>query len=122
MKKLIEIFTALLVTPFRPRIDRVLQLVNDARTSLNLPNLNDLPLGDKGRATACPLAMALGGMVGVDGICFKERNAALHVAMAWHTGIRQAPNEQYIVSLPLTLRHFVRDFDLGAYRKLAGAC
>ncbi len=122
MKKLIEILTPLLVTPFRPRIDRVLQLVNDARTSLNLPNLNDLPLGDKGRATACPLAMALGGMVGVDGICFKERNAALHVAMAWHTGIRQAPNEQYIVELPLTLRHFVRDFDLGAYRKLAGAC
>jgi hypothetical protein len=121
MKKFIEIFTAFLVTPFRPHISEVLELVNEARTSLDLPLLHSLPAGNLGRTRTCPLALALGGMVGVDGICFKERQMALHVASAWQTPVRSAANEQFVVTLPATLRYFVRDFDLGAYRRLAAA-
>ena len=115
LNSLIERFTALLIAPFKPKLAHVLSLVNDARESLDLPILDVLPSGEKGRSTSCPLAVALGGVVGVDGICFNDPYAARHVASAWHTNIRQHDNRRFIVSLPDTLRSFVRDFDLGAY-------
>lgn len=115
LNTLIERLTALLIAPFRPKLSNVLSLVNDARTSLNLPSLEALPSGDKARATRCPLALALGGMVGVDGICYDDSYSAQHVAEAWHTSIRRHNDRKFIVDLPQTLRAFVRDFDLGAY-------
>lgn len=93
--------------------------INEARASLNLPLLNGLPDGLKANPHQCPLAHALGGMVGVDGICFNDPETALQVASAWHTPIRSATSDRYIVTLPDTLQHFVRDFDLGAYRLFA---
>ena len=115
LNSLIERLTALLVAPFRPKKSHVLALVNEARRSMNLPLLPALPAGEKGRSTSCPLARALGGIVGVDGICFDDRYAAEHVAGAWHTPVRQHDASRYIVALPGTLRAFVRDYDLGAY-------
>ncbi len=119
MKKFIDLLTTLFLLPFRPRLEAVLLKVNEARASLNLPSLQAMPAGAEGRATTCPLAHALGGMVGVDGICFNDPQMALSVADAWHTGIQSNGNERYIVTLPETLRQFVRDFDLGAYRLFA---
>ncbi len=116
MKSFFDTITALFVLPFRPSIHSVLQKVNEARESLNLPSLSTLPAGAEGRATQCPLAHALGGMVGVDGICFNDPQKAFQVASAWHTPICTRGSERYIVTLPETLRQFVRDFDLGAYR------
>ncbi len=116
MKKFFDLVTALFLLPFRPNLEAVLLKVNEARTSLNLPQLQAMPAGAEGRANTCPLANALGGMVGVDGICFNDPQMAFSVADAWHTGIRANGNERYIVTLPETLQHFVRDFDLGAYR------
>ena len=116
MKKILEFVTALLVFPFRPSIKAVLQQVNEARESLNLPVLQSIPAGNEGRTTTCPLAHALGGMVGVDAICFNDPQIALQVASAWHTPMHANDGERYIVRLPETLRKFVRDFDLGAYR------
>lgn len=116
MKRFVDFLTALVVLPFRPSINAVLQQVNEARVSLNLPLLSALPGGAEGRATQCPLAHALGGMVGVDGICFNDPQTAFQVAAAWHTPISTRGAERYIVTLPETLRQFVRDFDLGAYR------
>lgn len=84
-----------------------------------MPRLQTMPVGAEGRPTECPLAHALGGMVGVDGICFKDPQIALQVASAWHTPIQTSGAERYIVKLPETLRQFVRDFDLGAYRLFA---
>ena len=119
MKKLFALVTALLFVPFRPSVSQVLHLVNQARVSLNLPPLDALPPGTKGRSVACPLSRALGGRVGVDGICFDERTAAYCVADAWQTSIINRGYERYVVHLPLPLKHFVRDFDLGAYYRLA---
>ena len=117
LNALIERITALIAAPFRPRLTNVLDLVNAARDSLCLPQLNDLPHGDRGRSTSCPLANALGGIVGVDGICFDSRYAAQHVAAAWQTSMRERDASRFIVTLPGTLRSFVRDFDLGAYAR-----
>ena len=115
LNSLIERFTALVAAPFRPSLTRVLELVNEARRSLDMPRLQTLPPGKQGRSTTCPIAMALGGIVGVDGICFNSRYDAQHVASAWQTHIKQHDSSHFIVSLPETLRSFVRDFDLGAY-------
>lgn len=119
MNKLIEAITAFLVRPFRPNPELVLNEVNSARASLGLPDLNQLPAGAKGNAANCPLAVALGGFVGVDGICFDEPNQARRVAQVWRTGVREAGASRYVVTLPALLQHFVRDFDLGAYGRLA---
>lgn len=119
MKKFFDLVTALLVLPFRPSIEAVLLKVNEARESLNMPQLLAMPAGEEGRSTQCPLANALGGMVGVDGICFEDPQMALQVSSAWHTPIQSSGTELYIVTLPETLRQFVRDFDLGAYRLFA---
>jgi hypothetical protein len=119
MNTLIEAFTAFLVRPFRPNPELVLTEVNSARASLGLPDLERLPTGAKGNASSCPLAVALGGFVGVDGICFDEPNQARRVARVWHTGVRQAGASRYVVALPALLQQFVRDFDLGAYGRLA---
>ena len=119
MKKFIEFVTALLVFPFRPSINAVLRQVNDARASLNLPLLQSMPTGAEGRPNQCPLAHALGGFVGADAICFQDPQVALQVATVWHTPMHANDGERYIVTLPDTLRNFVRDFDLGAYRIFA---
>ena len=119
MKKIISFLTAFLFIPFRTRISHVLELVNTARHALNLPRIESLPSGVEGRATACPLANALGGMVGVDGICFNERHKALYVAEAWQTRVSNRGQQRYVVDLPAPLRTFVRDFDMGAYRLFA---
>ncbi|MDZ4699606.1 MAG: hypothetical protein SH809_07870 [Rhodothermales bacterium] len=119
MNKLIEAITAFLVRPFRPNPELVLNEVNSARASLGLPELSRLPAGARRNASSCPLAVALGGFVGVDGICFTESNMASRVAGVWHTGVRQVGASRYVVALPALLQHFVRDFDLGAYGRLA---
>ena len=119
MKKLFDFITALLLLPFRPKKAKVLELVNSARYSLDLPRIDALPEGEMGRSVSCPLAHALGGIVGVDGICFEEHYKARYVAQAWQTRVSNRGHRRYVVDLPDTLRHFVRDFDLGAYRRLA---
>ena len=119
MKKFLDFITAIVVLPFRPKIEAVLAQVNEARKSLNMPVLQAMPAGAEGKAKDCPLAHALGGMVGVDGICFNDPQVALQVSSAWHTSMNVRGAERYVVTLPETLRHFVRDFDLGAYRLFA---
>ena len=115
MKNIINFIAALILFPFRPNIKQVVSLVNVARNSLNLPALETLPGGEKGRSTSCPLAQALGGIVGVDGICYQDRYKAQYVASAWQTRVYNRGHQRYVVDLPDTLKHFVRDFDLGAY-------
>ena len=105
--------------PFRPAKSDVLHLINEARNAEGLPNLDDIPRGLTGQPNQCPLANAIGGFVGVDGICFDEPVQAMSVASAWKTRVRQHPNGSYIVRLPELLQRFVRDFDLGAYHKLS---
>ncbi len=119
MKRLLALLTTLCFLPFRPRLSRVLELVNAARGSLDLPRIESLPAGRTGRSTACPLAAALEGVVGADGICYKERYKALDVAQAWNTKVYHRGRQKYVVDLPDTLRFFVRDYDLGAYHRLA---
>ncbi|MFK7846529.1 MAG: hypothetical protein AB8G77_14615 [Rhodothermales bacterium] len=119
MKRFFDFVTALIVLPFRPSLSAVLLKVNEARKSLNMPQLASMPSGAEGKSTQCPLAHALGGMVGVDGICFNDPQLALQVASVWNTPIQANGSERYIVTLPDTLRQFVRDFDLGAYRIFA---
>lgn len=116
MRKILHFITALILFPFRPNLRQVLLLVNEARDSLSLPAIERLPKGEKGRSTSCPLAQTLGGIVGVDGICFKERYKAEYVASAWQTNMYNRGHQRYVVDLPDTLKHFIRDFDLGAYR------
>ena len=119
MKKFIDLITALFLLPSRTKISQVLDLINLARTSIGLPELATLPDGEEGRSTACPLAHSLGGMVGVDGICFKESYKARYVAEAWNTRVSNRGQQRFVVDLPVPLRKFVRDFDLGAYRLFA---
>ena len=119
MKRFFDFVTALLVLPFRPSLSAVLLKVNEARQSLNMPQLTSMPAGAEGKSMQCPLAHALGGMVGVDGSCFNDPQIALQVASVWHTPMQANGSEKYIVTLPETLRQFVRDFDLGAYRLFA---
>ena len=116
MKKIFNFITALILLPFRPNLKHVLSLVNVARGALNLPAIETLPRGEKGRSISCPLAQALGGIVGVDGICFQDHYTAEFVASAWQTKVYNRGHQRYVVDLPDTLKHFVRDFDLGAYR------
>jgi hypothetical protein len=119
MRTLLEAITALLVRPFRPDPRYVLEQVNVARASIGLPGLTMLPSGTKANAASCPLAVALGGFVGVDGVCFSESSVADRIACVWRTDVRRAGAGRYVVGLPLLLQHFVRDFDLGAYGRLA---
>ena len=116
MKTILNFISALILFPFRPNIKQVLNLVNVARDAQNLPAIETLPQGSKGRSTSCPLAQALGGIVGVDGICFQDHYRAQFVASAWQTRVYNRGHQRYVVDLPETLKHFVRDFDLGAYR------
>ena len=116
MKNILSFITALILYPLRPNPKHVISLVNTARDSLDLPKIEKLPRGERGRSTSCPLAQALGGIVGADGICFEDRYKAQYVAAAWHTRVYNRGHQRYVVDLPDTLKHFVRDFDLGAYR------
>lgn len=118
MKTLAHSFLTWFLLPFRPARADVLQLINEARRAEGLDDLEAIPTGVAGRPDECPLAKAVGGFVGADGISFDEPVIAMSVASAWHTGVRQHANGNYIVNLPNLLKRFVRDFDMGAYRNL----
>ncbi|MEZ4700918.1 MAG: hypothetical protein R2834_11350 [Rhodothermales bacterium] len=98
MNKLIEAITAFLVRPFRPDPTIVLHEVNSARSSMGLPELATLPAGSKGNAKDCPLAVALGGFVGVDGICFESPSMADRVARVRWTGVRHMSASRHVVT------------------------
>jgi len=116
MRALMRLITGLAVRPFRPRPSTVLSAINTGRHALQMEPLKDLPLG-KANPHTCPIANALGQMVGVDGVRFSDAQNARKLAAAWQTDIRPDNRGGYVVGLPPTLRRFVRDFDLGAYPK-----
>lgn len=101
----------------RPRLATVLACVNTARQALHLPPLYRLPTGAARHTRQCPLAQALNGLVGVDGVAYPDPEVAKRVAKAWGTNYI-ARSSWYVVALPPVLRRFVCDYDLGAFPAL----
>jgi len=121
MHKLIDILAYFVVAPFRPGRKAVLAAVNDARLALGRAPVTSVPTGARYKTGSCPLAVCLDGIVGVDAVCFFQESKALVVAEAWQTPIRRVDENRFVVDLPPCLQHFVRDFDLGGFRKLDSA-
>lgn len=116
--KLTSALARFLVRLTRPSSTRVLRSVNAARSALGIPTLDCLPTGRLARYDNCPLARSLPGVVGSDGVAFALPEQALAVSAAWRTSIELSAGGVYIARLPRHLRHFVEDFDLGAYPEL----
>lgn len=118
-RRIVRAIGALFLWIGRPRITSVLAVVNEGRSALALTPLTQMPVGDGSRFSSDPLSIALGGTVGVDGIHIADASAAEALAERWDTSVRSVSAGGAVVELPPTLRHFVRDFDLGAYPSLA---
>lgn len=118
MKEVINIVCTLLSLPFRPRMGKVLECINEARLCLGLVALDHLPAGQKGRSDACPTAVSLNGLVGRREICFEQEEKAVIVAYAWNTTVKVEKDKGFIVELPQVMQKFIFFFDLGSYYDL----
>ena len=118
MNRVIDILSAILLRPFRPKRSEALAAVNRARICLGMLPISELPRGSRGSIESCPLSLVLPGVIGANGIAFENQEDALSVSAAWRTPIEIGGRGRMIVVLPSILQHFVRDFDLGAYPSL----
>ncbi|MEM9665005.1 MAG: hypothetical protein AAF970_08735 [Bacteroidota bacterium] len=117
MGQLLDSLTTYLATRRRPHLSQVLRLINQARVVQYQPLLNALPVGRTARSRSCPLSTALGGLVGVDGLCLEDLDQARRIGRVWNVPVTEAQG-RFIVRLPHLLERFVQAFDQGAYPAL----
>lgn len=94
-------------------LEQVLTYVNQARKAMGQPPLPALPQGVPGHAEWCPLAFALGGIVGTEMWIAPKEDDLIAVQKVWETD-----REEDSLELPPPLAKFVEDFDHEVYPEL----
>jgi len=95
-------------------IERALKAVNKARVVLGHEELTEMPEGEEGQASNCPIYHAIPALesVGPEGanVALDKPHHAVILRTAWKTHPHQ---KSWRVRLPVSIRNFITEFDTG---------